>query len=51
MGLPVGDTEVEVLVHPVEHRERRLELGVVFARLLDRVIARDDGITFHLLDF
>lgn len=37
LGLPVGDVEIEVVVHAIEHCKRRLEIYGMFTYVFDRL--------------
>ena len=45
-----GHAKDERFVHQLQLRDRRLELGVVLARVLDRFGCRDDGVPLDMLD-
>lgn len=50
LGFTVGNARIRILAHPVEHRQYRLELGIVFAHILDRLSSRNRQVPLDVFD-
>lgn len=50
LSFPVSDIQIQTLIHTVEHCEGRLELCIVLAHILDRVVSWDNGVAFDVID-